>query len=509
MTPVSQIPRQVGRFLWRLLPAPLRYALYQRTVSSNHSVIRGFWKVVAAWRVVSLWNHRMIAKEKWPDARGIDHLALAAWGALLRFHWQILDAIWSRAHWLRRWRKPSRGAQPGLVLHVTGSFDLGGSQTQIRNLCDSPSSRYRHTATEIFPEMNYLYRQGVRIAASDYVQGGVFRRTAGRLVVDLNYRSSQIVQIYKVFCDIRRARPEIVVGWGHEMSITAFIAASLARVPHIVFCIRTTNPTYLWVPKFLGDMMLRAHRRASSWASAIIVNSTFLRRDHSEWSGVAEERIRVCANGVDPGPARPAAERAAVRQRVRAELGASDDTVLIVNVGRFSPEKGQRTIIEANAMLLKRTMPVPFLWALCGDGPTLEPLQQLAQSTGAENIRFLGRTTGVKDVLLAADIFVMPSDFEGMPNAMMEAMTAGLPCISTNRSGAMDVARDGSEALYYEPRDALGLAQHLRALLEHPEERQRLGAAAASRISEFTVERSTKTFDGVLSEVTAACATSQ
>ena len=500
---MSQLPRLVGRFLWRLLPAPLRYSLYRRTVSSNHSVIRGFWRVVAGWRVVSQWNRRMIVKEKWPDARGLDYLALLVWGALLRFHWQILNAIWSRAHWVRRWRSPARVAQPGLVLHVTGSFDLGGSQTQIRNLCESRSSRYRHTATEIFPEMNFLYRQGVQITAADYVQGGVFRRAAGRLVLDLNYRSSQIVQIYKVFCDIRRAKPEIVVGWGHEMSVTAFVAASLARVPHIIFCIRTTNPTYLWVPKFLGDMMLLAHRRASSLASAIIVNSTFLRRDHSEWSGVPEERIRVCANGVDPGPARPAAERAAVRQRVRAELGASEETVVIVNVGRFSSEKGQRTIIESNAMLLKRTMPAPFIWVLCGDGPTLEPLQQLADSTGAENIRFLGRTAAVKDVLLAADIFVMPSDFEGMPNAMMEGMTAGLACVSTTRSGATDVARDGSEALYYEPRDAVGLAQHLRVLIEQPELRRRLGAAAASRISEFTVERSTNTFDAVLTEVTA------
>ena len=104
------------------------------------------------------------------------------------------------------------------------------------------------------------------------------------------------------------------------------------------------------------------------------------------------------------------------------------------------------------------------------------------------NMIFPGRTAGVGEVLAASDIFVMPSDFEGMPNAMMEAMAAGLPCISTTRSGARDVARDGIEALYYD-RVIVGSSPRTLAVDARPRRGAPARRGAAARIKEFAVAR--------------------
>lgn len=501
--------KKIVRLLWRSIPTPLRYWLYKTGTTtareSNHAVFRGFRILLNWWRGVTLYNNRWSAFALWPDARArsVDNLALAVWMSALRYHDVMLDAAWRWGHLWRR-RKPDRlaTAHARRVMHVTGSFDLGGTQTQIKFLCTSPEAAYEHQAIEIFPEMNYLYRQGVQIEPARYVTGGLIGRTFGRFVTNINYRSSQIVQIYKLVRDFQAERPVIAVGWGHEMSVTTFIAAAIARVPRIVFCIRTVNPTYGWVPPAFGRMLLRAHKRMLPSVSLVAVNSTLLRDDHAAWVGMDPSAIAVCANGIDIAPL-SAADAAEARVRVRRELGIADDVTVIINVGRFSGEKGQHSLVYANRLLLARGIPQKFMWLLCGDGPTMAEVQGIADGYGMTNMLFLGRTTAVRDMLAASDIFVMPSDFEGMPNAMLEAMSSGLPSVSTLRSGALDVARDGREALYYEARDAVTLAGHLLRLLQDPAGARQMGDAAAARVKEFPIGRFVRAFEAALDGVIA------
>jgi glycosyltransferase involved in cell wall biosynthesis len=497
------------RLLWRAIPAPVRHWLYRTGTTtareSNHAVFRAFRRIRNMFRNATLYTPRWHAVGMWPDIRprSLDNWAAAIWMAGLRHHDAMLDAAWRWGHLLRRRRpRPVDDAHRRRVAHVTGSFDLGGTQTQIKFLCTAADAAFEHQAIEIFPEMNYLYRQGVQIDPARYVTGSVIGRTFGRMVTNINFRSSQIVQIYKLVRDFEAERPAVVVGWGHEMSVTAFIAAAIARVPRIVFCVRTVNPTYGWVPQHWGTMLLRAHKNMLPSVSLVAVNSTLLRDDHAQWVGMDPSAIAVCANGIDIQRLSPA-EAAAARARIRAELGIADDVAVITNVGRFSGEKGQHSLVYANRLLLARGVARQFVWILCGDGPTLAEVQGLAAGFGITNMHFLGRTTAVREILCASDIFVMPSDFEGMPNAMLEAMSAGLPCVSTQRSGALDVARDGIEAFYYEARDAVTLARHLLRLLEHPDQARRMGEAAARRVTEFPIDRFVRAFEGALDGVVA------
>jgi glycosyltransferase involved in cell wall biosynthesis len=274
-----------------------------------------------------------------------------------------------------------------------------------------------------------------------------------------------------------------------------FAAAAFAGVPHIVFCIRTVNPKYYdGVGAAAERRLWRAHRAMHPLVSRIIVNSTVLQKDYAEWLGIDPARITPCPNGIDPHVLE-AAERARKGAQIREHFGIPDDALLIVNVGRFSAEKGQFTILAANEILMSRFPAGGFWWLLCGDGVLLPQAKTRAESGGSQNVVFAGRTNEVPAVLAAADVFVMASDLEGMPNAMMEAMTFGLPCVSTNVTGARDIARDGVEALYCPPGDGAALADRIETLLRDPGKARALGEASARRIREFSVARSREAFD--------------
>ncbi len=411
-------------------------------------------------------------------------------------HDQVRNWTWRYASLLRRSLRVGGQAIPGRVLHVTTSFDVGGTQTQIKHLCTFGSSRFDHRATEIFPELNYLFRREVAIQEDRYLRGGPLAKIAGGSVLSRSRRASHLVQIYKLVRDIQAERPAVVVGWGHEICVVSFIAAAIARVPTIVFCIRTVNPDFGWTDPGFAALLQAAHQRMTPLVSKVVVNSTFLRDDHVRWVGMHSGQIEVCANGITVETQAPP-DVAATRVRLRAQYGIADTVVVITNVGRFSNEKGQASLVDTNQRLLDAGAPA-HVWLLCGDGPTLAGVRDAASRKGMTNMVFPGRTLAVSDVLAASDIFVMPSDFEGLPNALMEAMAHSLPCVSTGRSGARDVARDGIEALYYEPGDTAQLAQHLLALMRDPARARALGVAAAARVREFSVSRFVDRFDAIL-----------
>lgn len=412
-------------------------------------------------------------------------------------HDLVRDRLWLGAGLLRRWRQP-RPATGRRVMHVTASFDVGGTQMQIKHLCTAAGTRYQHLATELFPEHNYLYRAGETIDTSRYERGGMLARRAGRMIGSLSPRGSHLVQIRKLAVDFESAQPDVVVGWGHEICILTFAAAAFARVPKVIFNIRTLNPSFGWTGAQNAALLQAAHRRTAPVASQVVVNSTVLQRDYAEWAGIDPASIAVCANGIQVREA-DAAEIARQRATVRSSCGIASDAIVVCNVGRFSPEKGQRSMIEAAQISLQNKL--PLVWLLAGDGVLLDEMKRYAADSGVSNIVFAGRVSDVNSLLAASDIFVMPSDYEGMPNAMMEAMAAGLPCVSTRLSGARDVAREGIEADYYDARDARALADRVFALATDPQRATAMGRAAATRIREFDVPRLVGTFESIVDRV--------
>src|SRR5262249_24578197 len=127
--------------------------------------------------------------------------------------------------------------------------------------------------------------------------------------------------------------------------------------------------------------------------------------------GIPRQKVTVIRNGVD-------LERFAPRDRdgARAVLGIASKAFVVASVGRLSPEKGQRYLLRALAVIHARLPALLCLFA--GDGPLREELEIEASSLGLGDMcRFLSDVPKVEDVLAAADALVLPSLFEGMPNA--------------------------------------------------------------------------------------------
>jgi glycosyltransferase involved in cell wall biosynthesis len=182
--------------------------------------------------------------------------------------------------------------------------------------------------------------------------------------------------------------------------------------------------------------------------------------------------------------------------RVRQELGLGSGDLMILAVGNLVPRKGHRVLLQALAPLAGAETP-PWHVAIAGRGRQKGPLEQLAAELGiAERTHILGHRDDIPDLLAAADVFVMPSLWEGLPLAILEAMFAGKPVVASAASGIPEAIESGIQGLLVPPGDSDALSAALREVLSDPVRRAAYGGAARERAhAEFTIEHMTDAYE--------------
>jgi glycosyltransferase involved in cell wall biosynthesis len=176
------------------------------------------------------------------------------------------------------------------------------------------------------------------------------------------------------------------------------------------------------------------------------------------------------------------------RSTVRADLGIRPDDMVVVTVANLRQQKAYPDLLSAARTLVDRHPDLHFLAA--GQGPLEAEIRARIVKLGlSDNFRLLGHRDDVADLLAASDIFVLASEWEGYPIALMEAMAAGLACVATRVGGATDAIENGVNGLLLNPRDVDALVRHLESLIGDPGKRKRLAAAAAERASYFDISR--------------------
>ena len=168
------------------------------------------------------------------------------------------------------------------------------------------------------------------------------------------------------------------------------------------------------------------------------------------------------------------------KNRARVELGIDENTLLVSHVGNIRPHKGHQNLIDAVARL--KDSKNPFLVVSIGGEKNpgdLERITNSARSAGVDGaLRFLGRREDALAFVGASDMMVNPSDHEGLPLAILEAMSLGKPVVATAVGGVPSVIESGVTGLLVPVADATELAQSLENLISDPALRSRLGSAA-------------------------------
>jgi glycosyltransferase involved in cell wall biosynthesis len=188
--------------------------------------------------------------------------------------------------------------------------------------------------------------------------------------------------------------------------------------------------------------------------------------------GYSENRILKVPNGISMNT--PSRDNQKVEERV-----------VVIFVGRLSPEKGLVHLLQAWANVCSRVIK-PVQLRLVGDGPQAEELRDLAKRLGvSKTVEFTGHSCDITPELNAADIFVLPSEAEGNSNSLLEAMRAGLPIVATRVGGApIQVGPSGRNYLC-RPGDHSALAGKLCEMIANKRLRAELGAAMRARVELF------------------------
>jgi len=211
-----------------------------------------------------------------------------------------------------------------------------------------------------------------------------------------------------------------------------------------------------------------------------------LARSHGDYlkreEGIPAEKIVVIHNGVDTSRFSPAASPGE-RNGLRAGLGIPAEAFVVAIVAALRPEKNHDMFLRAASELRGRG----YLFLVVGEGGEERRLKDLAaQLSLGDSVRFMGRRKDIPDILAASDLFVLCSHpvVETFPLSVLEAMSSGVPAVSTRVGSVETILEDGREGLLIEPGDERALAGAIRSLREDGTRRREMGARARSRVVE-------------------------
>lgn len=343
-----------------------------------------------------------------------------------------------------------------------------------------------------------LVKMGAKVTVLTAAQGSLPRR-----------ENDRGVQVYRIWAARQRqdrcSVPEMLMFMAHALFVAPGLARQVKAQASLVFFGLPTGPVGWWlkktmglpyivslqggdVPGFMGEELALYHRISGPiisgvWREAhtVIANSrglADLARQHTPDTPIGMIPAGADLDAVVP-PTHPTLE----------------GPLRLLFVGRLVNQKGLDVLFKALATMKDHT---DWSLTIAGEGPLKDELALASYSLGInDRVVFRGwlERDHIPAVYEQADVFVLPSRDEGMPNAMLEAMAAGLPVIGSRVAGLEEVILDGETGLLVPPEDADALAQALRTLIEDRDRTFELSQAARKRVVEkFGWERAAASY---------------
>ena len=266
----------------------------------------------------------------------------------------------------------------------------------------------------------------------------------------------------------------------NDPGLVAMIAGVLARVPVRVLTFHT--PAQAFEYRFYARWLQRWVLRRWQVVALSPTNRQLLQRRY----GLANERVHTIAHGLE-------SDRFSIANRrdaVRAELAVPPDCILLGCVARLAAQKNHALLLDAYAGLTLGLRSRAHL-LIVGDGELRAELEAQVKQLGlCDRVTFTGHRQDIPQLLQAMDGFVLSSNYEGLPFAVLEAMAMALPVVATAVDGVCDAIVSGETGFLVPPGEEEPLRDAIAQLIENPEARNRLGNAGRARfLSHYTVER--------------------
>jgi glycosyltransferase involved in cell wall biosynthesis len=348
------------------------------------------------------------------------------------------------------------------ILHIIPTFDRAGAEKQLLVLARG------------------LPREEFDVHVCALTRGGPLRdefRAAGVPTTVIGKRlKADPIAFARLLRHIRTLQPDIVHTWIFAAGGYGRVAARAAGVPCIVageYCVDRWKSTWQWL----------VDRRLAENTDRFVTNSAAV-RDFCAEHGLDGGKFTVIHNGVDPAPPSDA-----TRHELLAELNCPPDAKLIGVVSRLWVQKRVKDLIWAADLL--RVLHNNLRLLIMGDGPERSALERFARlASDLDHIRFLGHRDDVWRIMPHLDCFWNGSGYEGQPNAVMEAMAAGVPVVASDIPGNRELVVDGETGFLVPIAGRAARARATDRIFTDPELAARFGAAARARMTdEFNVAR--------------------
>ena len=353
----------------------------------------------------------------------------------------------------------AEAGEPRRVVYLIDKMGPAGAQTHLLSL----ASRLDRRGFE--PRITCLIREGELAEAVRSAGLPLDALGLGRIY---GWRALRALRL--TVARLRQERPAVVHTYLSSANVFGAVAARVAGVPCLVTTRRDTG---------FGDgsAISAAQAWTNRWASRVVCVSDDVARTVMQREGLRAPKLVVVPNGIDLERFDPRG----VRDQVRSDLGIPPGAPVLIKVGHLIPVKGTDILVEAAPRILAAVPEARFV--VVGGGSEEAKLRHRLEALGVTH-RFLliGPRHDVPDLLEAADLFVQPSRSEGQPNALIEAMAMGRPCVATRVGGIPELATDGVDALLVEPEAPEALAVACISLLLTPERARDLGASARARV---------------------------
>jgi len=364
--------------------------------------------------------------------------------------------------------------RPTKILYLITDLKLGGAQTVLLHILGHlDKNRFQPSVACLF---------GGDLPVGDNL------RSMGITVTDLGmtnwWRLDSLWRLYRL---LRREAPIILHSSLFHANLAARLVGRLARTPVIITWRQNIS---------LGSPIRESINRLTGWMDDhVVAVSGLTRLAELKLAGRPKNKVSVIYNCIDTDRFKPRENN--VRAQMRTSLNLPHEAFVCGWVGRLHPQKGIPVLLNAFDPVLAKIPEAKLV--LIGEGELSNDLKTQAQSLGlSRSVLFTGARTDIPDALAAMDIFILPSNWEGLPLALLEAMSAGLPTVAARVGGIPEVVIEGQTGLLVPPEDPQALTAAIVRLGQDKNMRHRMGQAGRKRVIEhFSAGPITKSLEAL------------